>query len=73
MSPSGNLMSSVAFFSCDLRHNFAVCFSLLPRTQLKIHAASHLRYEVVARIGLGTTESLTEEAHGKFRVAGPIR
>lgn len=41
-----------------------LCFSLLRRTQLKIHAASHLRYEVVARVGLGTTERLSERATG---------
>ena len=37
-------------------------FSLLRRTQLKTYAANHLRYEVVACTGPGTTESLSEEA-----------
>ena len=49
------------------------CFSLLRKTRLKAHAASHLRYEVVAYIGLGTTEDLKPGSNTKTRGAGPIR
>ena len=48
--------------ACDWTINLPLCFSLLRRTQLKTYAANHLRYEVVACTGPGTTESLSEEA-----------